>query len=288
MRFPISMVFALLVLTIPAAPAQTLMSKPMGSVHFDKDGNVVLATFTYRVPLQPPVLGFLPGHPYSAEEIIQQTQILSDGTRIVRSRSSKMLYRDSAGRTRTEESFPSPPTMKDAKAPIVPEIFDPVAGCVYYLESANKIAHRVELPQPLKALVPPQGLVLPSVAPVMISGAPGRPPNSPTQTSSESLGMQIVNGIQARGMRTTTTYAIGTVGNESPITVTTEIWTSPELNAVISSKTSDPRQGDRVQTLADISLAEPDAALFQVPEGYQVKNEAGPFTITIKGSSNTK
>jgi hypothetical protein len=76
--------------------------------------------------------------------------------------------------------------------------------------------------------------------------------------------------------------------NDNPISAITETWTSPELNAVISSKISDPRQGERIQTLSNISRAEPDAVLFQVPQGYQVINETGPFTITIKGSSGAK
>ena len=147
MRIPISAAFALLILTGSSSLAQTLMSKPTGMVCFDKDGNFVIATFTYRVPLQPPVLGFLPGRPYSAEEIAQDTQILPDGTRIVRSRYTGYFYRDSSGRTRTEQRFPSSPTEKQKGTPIVPEIFDPVAGCIYYLDAATKVAHRVDLPQ---------------------------------------------------------------------------------------------------------------------------------------------
>jgi hypothetical protein len=286
MRFPISISIALLVLAIPSGLAQTLMSRPTSSVRFDKDGKFVTATFTYRVPLQPPVLGFLPGRPYSAEEITQQTQVLPDGTRIVRSSFSSFFYRDSAGRTRTEQRIPPLPTGKQSETPIVPEIFDPVAGCIYYLDIADRVVHRVELPKPIKTLTPPQGLVFPMSAPVMMSNAPGQRPSTPAETSSESLGTQIIDGIQVQGRRTTTTYAIGTMGNDRPISATTEIWTSLDLNAVISSKISDPRQGDRIQTLANISRAEPDAALFQVPPGYKVIDETGPFTITIRGSSN--
>jgi hypothetical protein len=284
MRYPISVSFALLVLAIPSGLAQTLMSKPSSSVRFDKDGNFITATFTYRVPLQPPVLGLLPGRPYSAEEISQQTQILPDGTRIVRSSFSSLFYRDSAGRTRTEQHLPQSRIANQAETPIVPEIFDPVAGCIYYLDAANKVVHRVELPQPIKTLTPPQGLVFPMAAPVMMSTAPGERPSTPPETSSESLGTQMIDGVQVQGRRTTTTYAIGTMGNDRPISATTEIWTSLDLNAVISSKTSDPRQGDRIQTLANISRTEPDAALFQVPRGYEVITETGPFTFTISST----
>jgi hypothetical protein len=288
MRFPIAISIAILGLAIPSSLAQTLMSKPTGFTRFDRDGNFVEATFTYRVPLQPPVLGFMPGRPYSAEEISQHTQILADGTRIIRSSYSGYFYRDSAGRTRTERRLSSSPTEKHAKTPIVPEIFDPVAGCIYYLDVAKRVAHRVELQQPIKTLTPPEGLVFPMAAPVMMIGARGENQSARPKMSSERLGTQVIDGIQIQGTRTTTTYAVGTMDNDNPISAITETWTSPELNAVISSKISDPRQGERIQTLSNISRAEPDAVLFQVPQGYQVINETGPFTITIKGSSGAK
>jgi hypothetical protein len=34
-------------------------------------------------------------------------------------------------------------------------------------------------------------------------------------------------------------------------------------------------------TLKDVSLEEPDAALLQVPAGYKVIDETGPFTVRI-------
>jgi hypothetical protein len=170
----------------------------------------------------------------------------------------------------------------------VPEIFDPVAGCIYYLDVAKRVAHRVELQQPIKTLTPPEGLVFPMAAPVMMIGARGENQGARPKMSSERLGTQVIDGIQIQGTRTTTTYAVGTMDNDNPISAITETWTSPELNAVISSKTTDPRQGERIQTLSNISRAEPDAALFQVPQGYQVIDETGPFTITIKGSSGLK
>jgi hypothetical protein len=169
----------------------------------------------------------------------------------------------------------------------VPEIFDPVDGCIYYLDVANGVAHRVDLPQPIKTLTPPQGMTLPVSSPVMMSMASGAGGGARPETSSDLLGSQVIEGIPALGRRTTTTYAAGTMGNDRPISVIVETWISQDLNAVISSKTIDPLQGDRIQTLFNISRAEPNAELFRVPRGYQVINEPGPFAITIKRSSNS-
>jgi uncharacterized membrane protein (UPF0136 family) len=44
------------------------------------------------------------GAPYSAEEISSMVQTLADGTHITRTIPTRKLYRDSAGRTRTERS----------------------------------------------------------------------------------------------------------------------------------------------------------------------------------------
>jgi len=289
MKCPMLVFCAFMVLTISSSLAQTPMSMPAGSVNFDKDGNLVAGTFTFRVPPEPPPLGYLPGRPYSAEEVYQQSQILADGTRILRSNPSSFLYRDSAGRTRTEKHSPSSLMAKgkQSKVPAIPEILDPVAGCIYYLDVANRVAHRVELPQPLKPLTPPQGLVFPIAAPmsVMMTTSSGPTPAVRPEGSSESLGTQVIEGVQAQGRRTITTYPAGTIGNAQPVSYTSEIWTSLDLNLVIAAKTSDPKQGDRIESLTNINRAEPDPALFQVPAGYKVINETGPFTITLKGSS---
>ena len=63
------------------------------------------------------------------------------------------------------------------------------------------------------------------------------------------------------------------MGNDRPITTVHETWMSPELNMAISTKISDPRSGESTTKLTNISRAEPDPALFQVPAGYSVAEE---------------
>jgi hypothetical protein len=94
-----------------------------------------------------------------------------------------------------------------------------------------------------------------------------------------------MDGITIQGTRTTTTFAAGTMGNDRPESATSEIWVSRDLNVVVSSKIVDPRQGERIQTLSNISRAEPDAALFQVPPDYEIVDEPKlPFTFTISSA----
>src|SRR5437762_858416 len=90
----------------------------------------------------------------------------------------------------------------------------------------------------------------------------------------ESLGTQTLNGISAQGTRFTRLIPAGKIGNDKPITVTREVWYSPDLQMVVQSKHSDPRFGDTVYSLTNIQRAEPAANLFTVPSDFTVKEGA--------------
>jgi hypothetical protein len=66
------------------------------------------------------------------------------------------------------------------------------------------------------------------------------------------------------------TYPVGAIGNDRPITTITETWTSPELKMVILSKDSDPRNGESTTRLTNVTRAEPDPSLFQIPADYEI------------------
>jgi len=82
--------------------------------------------------------------------------------------------------------------------------------------------------------------------------------------------------VDAEGTRTTTIWAVGTVGNDREIVATTERWFSKQLQVELLTKTSDPRSGDSIAKLADISLVEPDPALFMPPPDYTIKDVPPP------------
>jgi hypothetical protein len=81
-----------------------------------------------------------------------------------------------------------------------------------------------------------------------------------------------MEGVLVQGQRTTTVYPEGFFGNDRPITTVNETWTSPDLKIMVLSKTSDPRSGESTTRLTNISRAEPDPSLFQVPPDYQIVN----------------
>ena len=90
------------------------------------------------------------------------------------------------------------------------------------------------------------------------------------KSAGESIGKQMIEGVNAEGTRNVSTIEAGAIGNDRPIQVTGESWYSDELQMVVMSKHSDPRTGDESFRLTNISRSEPGAYLFQAPAGYQI------------------
>jgi hypothetical protein len=89
----------------------------------------------------------------------------------------------------------------------------------------------------------------------------------------ESLGTQVLEGVLAEGVRTTSTLEMGAIGNDRPINVVSERWMSSDLKTVVMTKHSDPRSGEEVFRLTSVNRSEPDPALFQLPSGYMLAGE---------------
>lgn len=82
----------------------------------------------------------------------------------------------------------------------------------------------------------------------------------------------MIEGVRAEGKRTTRTIPAGQIGNERPIEITSEVWTSPDLRMIVLSKHNDPRFGETVYRLTNIQRGEPDHSLFTVPDKFTVKD----------------
>jgi TonB family protein len=91
----------------------------------------------------------------------------------------------------------------------------------------------------------------------------------------ESLGEQMIEGVKAEGTRWTTTIPTGEIGNERPIEIINEIWYSPELQVQVMRRFNDPRNGETIYRLTNITRAEPDKSLFEVPSDYTLKEGPG-------------
>jgi hypothetical protein len=216
--------------------------------------------------------------PYSATMITETTQVLADGNRIHHPTTAK-VFRDSEGRVRNEQSLAS----LDALAPHastqqVVFINDPVAGVSYALNVRDKTGTKsiwmrggrgdAQQPRPDRGAAGRRGDG-PNGSPP--GGRFGRGPDAAGQNvKTDSLGRRTIAGLQADGTRTTITIPSGQMGNEQPMQIVSEMWYSPDLQATVFSKHWDPRAGETVFRLTDISRSEPPAALFQPPADYQV------------------
>jgi hypothetical protein len=88
---------------------------------------------------------------------------------------------------------------------------------------------------------------------------------------SESLGKQMIEGVDAEGTRINHTIPAGAMGNERPIEVLHERWYSRELQMDVMTKWIDPSIGESTQRLINLIRSEPDALLFQLPSDYTIR-----------------
>lgn len=84
-----------------------------------------------------------------------------------------------------------------------------------------------------------------------------------------ALGSKEIDGVRVNGERTTWTIEAGKLGNEKPIVITRDVWTSPELMLTVQTRDADPRVGETTYRLARVKRGEPDAALMRVPAEYK-------------------
>jgi hypothetical protein len=217
------------------------------------------------------------GSPYSATVVNESVQTLADGNRIVQ-KTSGTTARDSEGRTRNDASLPMIGNMSSAGTPHLVFIVDPVTQTSYTLNLDEKTAHVMGPKMSTTAMRPgaePAGVKV--FARTAIASDPfGRMTlakieldKEQTQARTEDLGIQVIEGVSAQGIRTTRTVPAGEIGNEKQIDIVTEVWTSADLKSIVMSKRSDPRSGEQTFRLTNIVRSEPEAALFTIPADFK-------------------
>jgi hypothetical protein len=249
--------------------------------------------------------------PYSAIAVTESIQTLADGNRIV-NKTSASVYRDSAGRTRREQSLARiGPYSSAGDTPNTIVINDPVAEVNYILEPKGRIARKMSLSRKTFDVRMPaeevakrreahvaagahspevdhkidrENLARVDVTPgagggVMIARSGGKARITPNK---ESLGKQMIEGVEAEGTRITVIIPAGDIGNEMPINMVSEQWYSPELQTIVMSRHSDPRSGERIYRLTNISRTEPAGSLFEVPADYTIKDNASEKRLQVE------
>ena len=228
--------------------------------------------------------------PYSATINNESIQTLADGNRIVQTNTGT-VSRVSQGRTRQDATLPAIGNLSAASAPHLVFIQDPVAGTSYTLNLTDKTAWKNPMSPggtggPGAAVgtffVQASGpSLIPPPAPPMIALTKHLATDEQLEANAESLGSQTMEGVVVNGVRTTHTIPAGQIGNDRPISIVTEVWTSTDLKTIISSKRNDPRMGEQTFRLTNIVRAEPDPSLFIVPADFKIV-DGGPKTIIYR------
>lgn len=270
------------------------------------DGVTHTISFTMNNSPSMPWGMVLAGAPYSAEEVEESVRTLADGSHQTQKRLNSRTCRDSLGRMRREMGFRPEDDPESRPAARVIDIQDPVANVQYRLELSTKIARRwdmAKVPSPETMVLAPLGvssgeglppspppqprpvnarrtelLPTPRPGPPMPAGAPTAPSNM-AAVKFERLGTQVIDGLLMEGTRSTRIVPQGAQGNDRPMTMVSEQWSSPDLQVVVLSKTTDPRMGESTRSLIHLSRVEPDSSLFQPPPDYQVVDEQVSVTI---------
>jgi hypothetical protein len=240
------------------------------------------------------------GAPYQAEAVTEVIQTLGDGNRISRKHTS-VVARDGEGRVRREGpgGIAFGP-LASSEGPKVVFIHDPSGKDSYVLEMDQKVARKLP-PRPdfddrrrgdrdddrsdkAEAKGDKEKIKVEKGVKVVRK----MEWTEKGDVKKEDLGTQQIEGVAAKGTRTTLTIPAGEIGNERPIEIVNERWFSDELQTIVQSRRSDPRMGETVYRLTNIQKGEPDAALFQVPDDFKVEEGGGPFfhrRIKIKEKS---
>src|SRR6266481_6724424 len=239
--------FLLVVVLASTALAQ------ISSFTLENRENKVIVTFNVPKGVPAPVVT---GAPYSADQVIGNVQTLADGAHVDRGTSVRRFNRDSQGRTRFERPILVTRDENGWNLTVI-EIRDPVDGLYFILDQQNKVAHRFATPSAPTA----PAATLPAIGPQMQAGTPSPKPvtdGKRPETANEKLGSQMMEGVMVEGYRSTTTWPVGTQGNDRPIVSTHESWISEELKTEVFMKNSDPRFGENIFKLTNLERTEPD------------------------------
>lgn len=245
-------VFALVALSPIAARAQAPTAqgtpRPIQQMH-DEDGGI-------RETLDSIVIPPMARAPFTATLQTEWVRDLYSGGTITVT-NQRRIARDSKGRIYQERWLLVPKGGKQESVMTAIQIADPNRHILY--TCMMDVRHVCD----------ETNYALSTSTAVKFEGPPTGPlPNGAGYATHEELGKQQIAGLETVGTRDGTTYNPGMFGNDSQVTIEREYWYSPQLGINLLSKRSDPRFGTQTFTITELSIAEPEPRLFNLPEGF--------------------
>jgi TonB family protein len=199
------------------------------------------------------------GAPFQAQRVARVVQKLFDGTTITREVRGRMA-RDSEGRVYEEEQDQTNKIMYVV-------VLDPVSHIQLKWSSSSKTATSIGLQTNPHVTFP---LHYPLV-PLKLGVQQPDPGVEPDKVTTQDLGQKTIDGLVVSGTRTVTVVPVGKLGNDRELKSVHDVWFSEDLKLAVLDTVDDPLTGLQTLELQGISRAEPDPALFHLPEGYELR-----------------
>jgi len=201
------------------------------------------------------------GLPFTADQTVRITRHLPDGILVTREMHGH-ICRSADGVERYEGTFPSTDSAHPGSTTMV-YILDRVKHTSILLNSTLKTAARAMLPDPATVTVTFLPLPQPAGADRQVKL------ENPTPTD---LGKRTFELIVIHGTLVTASIPAGKVGNDQPLPVTVETWYAPQQKIIVKQIEKNPLTGERAYEISNIRSEEPDPTLFQIPDGFTIKD----------------
>ncbi len=204
----------------------------------------------------------VPGAPFTATVNIVSKKILPDGESGVQT-TLEHIARDSSGRIYNERRAMVAAPLQGDPMLLSGHIYDPATRLSTFLNPFTHLARQ----QTIEPRTPAAG-----APPNQSSPALGRHDGGQLTTVTD-LGEQTIGSTQLQGTRKVWTVPANVSGTGKVITITDEYWFSPTLSVYLILKHEDPRTGEQIVAVQNVSEKEPDASQFQVPARFRVIDE---------------
>jgi hypothetical protein len=199
----------------------------------------------------------VPNAPFSATVEIVSKQKLEDGSFNIRT-TVDHIARDAAGRIYNERRQLVSASYKGEPILLSAHIYDPATRLNTFLDPFSHLARQSVLPRPT-----------PTTAPVPVLG----PHAGAVLTTQQDLGEQTVGTTVLRGTKKVWTVPAEVSGTGKAVEIVDQYWYSPDLSLYLIMQHDDPRTGEQIVAVKDVSRVAPDPSIFAVPARYRVVDE---------------
>jgi len=217
----------------------------------------------------PSAIGGCTGLPYSATETQTQINTNTDGT-ATEHKDVHLVWRDADGRTRDELVFK--PRSSDDSLQHSVIVYEPVKRVWWSWSYGTNVSKKVVWVRHFREQDGPASCPRPPTPQIK---------HNPGDFTQELLPPTTINGIPVAHNRNFKVLPAGTYGIDHEFTIANEWWISPELGVIMRHTIDDPRSPKIIVELSDVKRVVPDPALFQAPEGYEMRESPPPVPSVL-------